>query len=263
MPTSKEKVIAGIKARNLRELGQRGLESYAGKPQSLKDLIETASKADLAAQRFTKTLDRLKADIAKETERASAQYEALTRLPRAERQKLQRDHMAKFRLDLIKASSDERYSVLKEAREHADNMSAVADLYASPVHMLVQHGLGGEARSRYFEQIRSAGPNELTTYARRAVNLGDRDLAAAVAQRYDSLDSSQRKAAGFSKNDLANAAAGADFVKASEAFAIAKNRFNESIQANRAFESGKTMGGNSIRAALDRRAEGLLDSAEE
>ncbi|MPY73088.1 MAG: hypothetical protein GEU87_02405 [Alphaproteobacteria bacterium] len=263
MPTSQERIIAGIKARNLGELGNRSLESYAGKPQSLKDLIETASKADLAAKKLQLTVQRLQNDLAKEERRSSEQFEAFTSMPRAERQRLKADHLKNFRRELVKNSSDERFAILKEIREHADNMAAVSDLYSSAVHMLVQHNLGGEARSRYYQQIAHAGPTELTTYARRAANLGDRDLAAAVAQRYDSLDSSQRKAVGFSKNDLANSICGTDFVKSSGAFAIARNRFNESLNANRAFESGKTTGSNAVRRALDRRSEGnALDAPE-
>ena len=54
------------------------------------------------------------------------------------------------------------------------------DGYPTAVALLSSKGLGSAERSRYLDQIRSAGPTELSNYAHQAIARNDPILGAAV-----------------------------------------------------------------------------------
>lgn len=267
MPTPSERIVAGIKARNLDELNNRDLDKFKGKPKSVSDIVLRASAADVAARKLQQVFERLNADIAKETERATEQYDALTSLPRTQRDALKREHVSKFRLELVRNSSAERFEILKELRQHHEDTDAVSSLYSSSAHLLSRYGLGSEARSRLYNDIAPAGVSTIAGYIEHAIN-DDSDegkmLAAALMTKLDSMPAQDRKRLPYSRNQLADAVMGDEHAKAVQAMAFVRNRYQEGLSQNRKFESNRAVSGVTVRQALDRRAEGsfALDSAE-
>jgi len=146
---------------------------------------------------------------------------------------LRRDHVA-----MSDASRWEHLRVMSEAEAE---VLKVEKQFASPSMILTRAGLGSEKRSRYLEQISSAGPLEIQNYAEHAKRTGDMVLGAAIMTRLDSMPKRDRDAAGVSRAKLAESLAGEQFRAAQNAIKTVRVTVRESLALNRSFESGRAV----------------------
>ncbi|MCH7776944.1 MAG: hypothetical protein IH878_10450, partial [Gemmatimonadetes bacterium] len=159
------------------------------------------------------------------------------------RKKMIDSAVVKFRKDLNKATADERTTLMAEQREAKATLDLVRPAWTSPEAILMLDTLGTEKRSNYARDLANAGATELTNAMRRAVQTGNKDLAAACCVRLDSIGKEGRKSVRFSKTDVAGEVAGADFMKAEEAFGLADYAFAQSELAEREIQ-GKPLSSN-------------------
>ncbi len=157
-----------------------------------------------------------------------------------------------YRRDLAEGTETERTKRLKELLAIEAKANQLAPLHESPVQMLSRMGLGSAERSRYYEQLRDAGPRELKNYADWARYKGDRILAAAVLSRVDTLPAKSRP---FKAAEFAVGIVGEEFEltkKAIERIRIAAQR---AVNANRDFERGRVNTTVRISVGLASRTE--------
>ena len=81
---------------------------------------------------------------------------------------------------------------------------------------------------------------------------GNRDLAAACLTRLDSIGKEGRKSVRFSRTDVAEVMAGADFLKAQEAFALADHAIAQSELAEREIQGHALTAGQKIKIGMMR-----------
>ena len=112
--------------------------------------------------------------------------------------------------------------------------------------------LGSEKRSNYSRDLAAAGPMELTNAMKLAVQTGNKDLAAACCVRLDSIGKEGRKSVRFSKTDVAGEVAGADFMKAQEAFGLADLAVAQSDLAEREIKGEPISSNQKIKIGLMR-----------
>ena len=91
---------------------------------------------------------------------------------------------------------------MTEIREARAKLNLMAELWADPVRVLMRSTLASEARAIYADNLAHAGPFEVEEAARAAVMENDKDLAAAVCVRIDSMGKEPRKLLTTSKADL-------------------------------------------------------------
>jgi hypothetical protein len=96
------------------------------------------------------------------------------------------------RKEILRNSEADRFTWLKKLQEIEREVQIAATLFERPVQILSRHGLGGERREHYENQLRGAGPDRLRDAARLAVANGDRDLGAEIQCIVDSISSNKR-----------------------------------------------------------------------
>ena len=156
-----------------------------------------------------------------------------------------------YRRDLADGTEAERTKRLKELLAIEAKANKLAPLHESPVQMLSRMGLGSAERSRYYEQLRDAGPTELKNYAEWARYKGDRILAAAVLSRLDTLPSKSRP---FKAAEFAASIVGEEFELTKKAIERIRVATQRAVNANRNFERGRVDAKAKISMGLARRA---------
>lgn len=142
---------------------------------------------------------------------------------------------AEFRRTLAASSERDRYDQIRQAKETADRLAALVEVYPSPTAYLSGSTVGDARRTQYSAALATAGPAELQTYARRALADNDRALAAAVVGRLDLLPRDSRP---FSAADFAAKFVGDEHRGLTAAAKRASAALQSALNANRAFERG-------------------------
>jgi len=141
-----------------------------------------------------------------------------------------------YRRTLAESSEGERRERLKTLLAIDAEAGKLAPMFESPVQMLGRMGLGSPERSRYYEQLRDAGPRELQNHAEWARYKGDRILAAAVLSRLDTLPATSRP---FKAVDFATSIVGEEFEETKKALERIRLAVQRAVNANRDFERGR------------------------
>ena len=233
------------------------LTRYQHGPATVTSLVQRATDCD---QKFATLLSRL-------TSAENAANEAKVRiacepdglrgtLSENEIQRAKNKKTATALRELREGTNKTRWAVLRDLEAIDREITATAEMYQSPAHILARHGLGTEERSRYLEQIENSGPIELGNFARHAVATRDRTLAAALMSKLDRMDTRERELSGVNRTELAKALAGEEHQNAQAAIQRVRQRVREGFARNRAFEQGKPMNvRDKIGLALGRAAE--------
>jgi len=263
MPTSNEKIVAGVAARGGHS--DSSLAKFARGPKTLAELTEVAARSSLALERLRKIIALRDGEIAQRSAEIRREWNARTELGRDMREAMAEKEIAAYRRNVLTTTEQDRSAVLSELRGFEAEVGAVAALWESPAHLLMREGLGSEERSRYLGQMQYAGPAEVSNLAAFAVSTGNRVLGAAVLSKLDSMSPENRKLAGVSRQDLAQVLTGGDHERARESILVARNRVQEGVNINRAFEAAKPRGGlDRIKLALSKRGEtGILEDPGE
>lgn len=228
-------------------------DNIAEAPATVADLTNIASFAEAMARRFGKQVDEIEAELTKRAAHARERLSGLTAILPGQREQMVTEETRKAHRELRDASDKTRWEQLRELQAALARAEAAAVLFASPTTMLAREGLGTERRTHLQQQLAGAGPAELRAMALYAVTKKDRVLGAALLHVLDRMPRKDRQ---VSPHDLAARLMGEEHQQATAAIAVARNRFQESMSRNRAFESGKATGVDKVRAALNRRAEG-------
>lgn len=141
-----------------------------------------------------------------------------------------------YRRTLAQSSDRERRERLQTLLAIDAEAGKVAPLFESPVQLLSRMGFGSPERSRYYEQLRDAGPRELQNYADWARHEGDRIMAAAVLSRLDTLPATSRP---FKAVDFATSIVGEEFQATRKAIERVRLAVQRAVNANRDFERGR------------------------
>ncbi len=168
------------------------------------------------------------------------------------RKKMIDSAVVKFRKELNAETAEERATLLAEQRAAKETLNLVRSAWISPEAILMLESLGSEKRSNYSRDLASAGPTELTNAMKLAVQTGNKDLAAACCVRLDSIGKESRKLVQFSKSDVAGEVAGADFMKAQEAFALADYAIAQSELAEREIQGEPISSNQKIKIGIMR-----------
>jgi len=168
------------------------------------------------------------------------------------RKKMLDSAVAKFRKELNTATAEERATLLAEQRAAKETLNLVRSAWTSPVAILMLDTLGTEKRSACTRDLERAGPTELENAMKRAVQTGNKDLAAACCVRLDGIGKEGRKLVQFSKSQVAEAVAGDGFMKAAEAFALADLAFAQSELAEKEIQGKPLSSGDKIKIGLMR-----------
>lgn len=233
------------------------LTRFTRGPSSVTALVERAETVESQFREFNNRLARAEMALGTRLEKTRAEIENLrdTLTPDQRRQSYDKAATS-IRNEVVKASDESRWEVLKLMARAEEEIIAVESQFASPSHILMRAGLGSEQRSRYLDQISDAGPFELQNYTAHAVATGDKTLGAAILTRLDRMNRRERELAGVNRQELANALAGAEFKNAQAAIQRIRNRFREAMANNRAFQTGKRVNvRDRIGLALSRAAE--------
>jgi hypothetical protein len=155
--------------------------------------------------------------------------------------------LTEFRNLLVTETQSARDDQIRQLRETAERLSLADTLYPSTVALLSSSGLGSRERTEYLAQLVSAGPAELSTYARFAIARGDRLLGAAVLSRLDSLPRDGRP---FSAHDFAEKLVGEDHRKLTDAAKRARLLLETAVAANNELATGRPDSNGKIARAL-------------
>ncbi len=233
------------------------LTRYQHGPATVTALVQRATDCD---QKFATLLTRLTSaqNAANEAKvRIANELEGLRgTLSENDIQRAKNKKTSTALRELREGTNKSRWAMLKELEAIDREITATAEMYQSPAHILARHGLGTEERSRYLEQIERSGPIELGNFARHAVATRDKTLAAALMSKLDRLDTRERELSGVNRTELAKALAGEEHQNAQAAIQRVRQRVREAFARNRAFEQGKPMSTlDQIGLALGRAAE--------
>lgn len=223
------------------------------------DFIQAAKRVEELSQSFVTRVGGFETQVNEREAQVLREAEQFSRMPGADsdvrrtvsiaaRNNAQREARA-YRRRLAAGTDEERTERLKELVGIDREAIAWEPLYASPVQMLSRVGLGSPERSRYQEQLASAGPRELLNYAQWAERTGDRVLAAAVITRLDTLPTPQRP---IKATEYALRIIGEDFGQVRDAFKRIRNATQHAINVNREFERGRVDSKAKIGLALAR-----------
>ncbi len=141
---------------------------------------------------------------------------------------------------------------LTKLREAKETLNLVRRAWTRPVDSLLRSTLGSERRATYTRNLERAGQTEIENAIQESVTTDNRELAAACLTRLDSIGKEGRKSVRFSKIDVAEVLAGADFLKAQEAFGLADLAIAQSELAEREIQGKPLSPGDKMRSGLMR-----------
>src|SRR5205807_2509445 len=125
--------------------------------------------------------------------------------------RLQADAEAsRFRQGLVKLHEENTTDMLRRLNKSVERVAALNRTFPSPQALLSVQRLGDPVRTQYHAQLQHAGPMELKTLARVAIQTGDRALAAAVLAKNDQTAREDRQ---FSSADFARRVVGVEYDK--------------------------------------------------
>ncbi len=235
--------------------GKPKLAALAAAPATIAAISEVTAKAAKARDCLHVLRAASVTAVQKHTEKITAEYGELGMVENengvgrldtlgADRRKKMLDSaIKKFRKELNAETADERTRLLAEQRAAKETLNLVRSAWVSPEAILMLGSLGSEKRSNYSRDLANAGATELTNAMMLAVQTGNKDLAAACCVRLDSIGKEGRKGVRFSKTDISEVVAGADFLKAQEAFGLADLAFVQSELAEQEI-TGKSASAN-------------------
>ncbi len=160
--------------------------------------------------------------------------------------------VASRRREFVHESADTRKAYMRELTGIAEQVKSAAGHYRSPIQMLMRSNLGSERRSRLMQQVENSGPVELASLAEYAAAKQDGGLAAALCSKVSGMKVDDRP---FSPNDLADVICGDLHRELSQALVECERQVLEALQADVAFETGKTNGQRSMEIALLKKRE--------
>lgn len=208
----------------------------AGKLLPKAELIDLAAFAAKRAEKLGQTIATLTAgaearaaDVAKSL--AAAGFDPRAQADAADKAR------AKARQEIITASSEARWSEIRQLAAAAEGLALTEALYGSPQAVLARAGLGDARRTELMAQIAGAGPAEVRQLAMLAVATKDVVLGAAIQSVNDRLPRRDRP---VSSAELADALVGDEARAVQSAIAAIKDAAQRAIVANREFESGRT-----------------------
>lgn len=168
------------------------------------------------------------------------------------RHKMIEGSVKKFRKELNAETAEERTRLLAEQGEAKTTLDLVRRAWTRPVDSLLRSTLGSERRATYTRNLERAGQTELENAIQESVTTDNRELAAACLTRLDSIGKEGRKSVRFSKIDVAEVLAGADFLKAQEAFGLADLAIAQSELAEREIQGKPLSPSDKMRIGLMR-----------
>jgi hypothetical protein len=217
-----------------------------GKLLGSAELISLAEFAAKRAEKFSATIDTLRAGIeARATEAAEALAKA--DFPR-DQQKIAADKArAKARTEIIANSSEARWAEIRQLVAAAEGLALTEALYASPQAVLSRAGLGDARRTDLIKQIGGAGSAEMRQLAMLAIATKDVVLGAAIQSVNDRLPRRDRP---LSSAELATALVGEETRTVQAAIATIRHSVQSAINANRALEAGRANPVDRVKLAL-------------
>lgn len=221
----------------------------AGKLLPKAELIDLAAFAAKRAEKLGQTIATLTAgaearaaDVAKSL--AAAGFDPRAQADAADKAR------AKARHEIITASSEARWSEIKQLVAAAEGLALTEALYGSPQAVLARAGLGDARRTELMAQIAGAGPAEVRQLAMLAVATKDAVLGAAIQSVNDRLPRRDRP---VSSAELAEALVGDETRAVQSAIAAIKNAAQSALLKNREFEAGRTRPIDRVKLALNRK----------
>lgn len=239
MPTSIEKIAAGVNSRTSGDLHADGL------PTDTNALGELAAKATRRAEQLVGKVGKCQGDIqakAAEVEREIAEARTTASgevRPKQDRRAIEkhlREDLSKHHKEVLANSADERETALRELNELRETVAAVRELFTSPVAMLTSEGIGSERRSRIYQEAQHLGPAALSNLAKRAVAEGDAEMAGALVSINDARPSDKRA---FSSQELADAIMGDKHRQAVAYVDRVEAEFDRALHADRELRTGR------------------------
>jgi hypothetical protein len=141
-----------------------------------------------------------------------------------------------YRREVCKANEARTNDTMKRLHDATERLGAFVRIYPSPQALLSVQHLSDPKRATYHANLQHAGPVELTTLARLAIQTGDRALAAAVLAKNDQTPRESRQ---FSSADFASRMVG----KEHERYVTAHKQVASLFQSTRnrlwAMQTGK------------------------
>lgn len=235
-----EKIIAGLGS---------GPKVRAGAPTNQKAAFELATKAGTALKRLQGIVAAAHTTVNESTKVYDQVLDATDSKARAKEVTNIRNDLASEKLkEQRELTAEKRIEALRELTEFESRAKAAEQFFNDPAAYLTAFDLGSEKRSRYAEQISGLGDAALKNLAQRAVNNGDRHLAAELLRVNDTRKSDRRP---FNSKDLAKALVGEELKEASNALRVVKRSTRDAINLNREFDGMTPRSTSKIQRALD------------
>lgn len=145
---------------------------------------------------------------------------------------------ARYRRDLCAEHEAHCDAMMNRLNKTAERLATLVRTYPSPQALLSVQRLGDPKRSEYHRQVEHAGPVELTTLARLAIQTGDRALAAAVLAKNDQTPRESRQ---FSSAQFARRNVGEEHDKYVAAHKLLANMFQSTRNRLWSMKTGKPL----------------------
>lgn len=216
---------------------------------SVTDLIQRLGRARENRDQHARLLNTLEGQV---TQRRNDVERSLADLPSNERSKIVTRAVNGHRAELRRKSADARIAYVREAGRIRDEVAGVRMHFDSPTQMLMRESLGSERRSRLLGQIANSGVTELASLASYAAATKDKELGAALCTRVSMLPVHDRP---FSAHELADALAGEDHRRVTQAILETERIAIETLHSDSAFETGRTNLARNLQTAFMRREE--------
>jgi hypothetical protein len=213
MPTSVEKISAGITAALAPDAGAIPLARLRGAPATSSAINALFDETGTKSRRLADLCNGLTKHMTAFEESKRAEVGALPReVSQSARAKILRDALKRERRDKSAISSAERTRLAAELRDAKARVEATASLF-TPLSLLKRGALGSAKAATYRAALASAGAVEVEEALTHAALTGDRDLAAAAIARLDA-SKSVRQGCRISKSEVAEALCGAEATRA-------------------------------------------------
>ncbi len=241
-----DRIIAGLAS------ADDNLPDLSKAPKTVAELTDLADQTNRLSSDFNKCLERNHAQLAKRKIEIEDAADQMRFRNKADRDKHVRRAVSDARREIVNSSEEERIGILRQLQEAERRATLAEILFPGPVPMLGAHGLGDPKRTELEAQLRNARPATLKNYANHAIANKDKMLGAALLGVIDRMPSDKRP---FSAQQLAEQLIGDAFRQTQTAIHATKNRFQEAINADRAFRNGRNNPVAKVQEALSKRRE--------
>lgn len=207
----------------------------AGPVLTTAEIIVLSEFVEKRSDRLGKVIDDLEAGVKDRVDQTRRSLDAAG-IPKAQQtQAVQKAHAA-ARRELLAASEETRWGILREVSESTSSANSTATLFASPQAMLAGEGLGTTERTNYEAQLAGTGPVHMRNMAAIAISRHDLTLGAALMAVVERMPRRDRP---FAVAELAQRLVGDRHEKLTKAVARLRNSAQRTIIRNREFESGR------------------------